>query len=46
MKYPHPGLGNLTKTCIFERKNWLKPLYKYLGVALKEPKSIFDFDKF
>ena len=29
-----------------DEKNWLNPLYKYLGVTLKESKSIFDFDKF
>ena len=28
------------------RKNWLNPLCKYLGVALKESERIFDFDNF
>ena len=30
----------------FDEKMWLNPLCKYLGVALKESKRIFDFDKF
>ena len=38
-------LGCFKKT-YFAEKNWLNPLCKYLGVALKESKRIFDYDKF
>ena len=38
------SLGCLTKT-FFEEKTRLNPLCKYLGVALKESKRIFDFYK-
>ena len=31
---------------VFDEKNWLNPLCKYLEAALKESKRIFDFDKF
>ena len=39
------SLGCFTKT-FCDEKMWLNPLCKYLGVALKESKRIFDFDKF
>ena len=31
---------------VFEEKIWINPLFKYLEVASKESKRIFDFDKF
>ena len=31
---------------VFEEIKWINPLCKYLGVALKESKRVFDLDKF
>ena len=40
----HVGpLGCFTKT-FSDEKHWLNPLCKYLGIALKVSKRIFDFD--
>jgi hypothetical protein len=37
---------DVSRKHVFDEKNWLNPLCKYLEAALKESKRIFDFDKF
>ena len=42
----HNVYKGVSRKHVFDEKNRLNPLCKYLGVTLKESKRIFDFDNF